>query len=95
MIDIKILQNAIDKWGADAQIEMIIEECAELILALQKIKRHHKTKEDKNQAYFNVSDEIADVKIMIAQSELLFDKELINSRVEFKMNRLSDKLKNN
>lgn len=34
MIDTKILQEAIDIWGADAQIEMIIEECAELIFSI-------------------------------------------------------------
>lgn len=93
MIDDKILQQIIDTWGADIQIEIIIEECAELIQALQKLKRNHKTEEERKQAFFNVADEIADVKIMMAQADLIFDKDLINERVNFKMDRVTKKLK--
>ena len=87
MIDTKILQQAIDKWGNNAQTELIIEECAELILALQKLKRHCNLETIKN-----VHDEIADVIIMTEQAQLLFDKELIQTRVEYKMNRLKERL---
>ena len=38
-IDDKILDKAIEAWGLDAQLEMVIEECLELALALQKLKR--------------------------------------------------------
>jgi hypothetical protein len=34
-IDDSILDKAIEKWGIDAQCEMIIEECLELSLALK------------------------------------------------------------
>lgn len=88
-IDDSILENAIERWGIDAQCEMIIEECLELALALQKMKR---LRGDKDQKYKNTIDEIADVKIMIRQAERIFDSELINQRVDFKMNRLKERL---
>ena len=88
-IDDSILENAIERWGIDAQCEMIIEECLELALALQKMKR---IRGDKNKKYANTIDEIADVKIMIRQAERIFDSELINQRVDFKMNRLKERL---
>ena len=88
-IDDSLLEKAIEKWGFDAQCEMIIEECLELALALQKMKRR---RGDKEQKYKNTIDEIADVKIMIRQAERLFDSELINERVDFKMNRLKERI---
>jgi len=91
MIDTNILQKAIDKWGEVSQIEMIEEEAIELALALQKYKR---TNTDPIKGMENIYDELADMKIMLAQAELLFDPDK-NSRVEFKMNRLSKILVNN
>lgn len=93
MIETKLLQQVLDKWGSTAQIDMIIEECAELILALQKMKRNYgKNSTRDKKLIMNVCDEIADVKIMIKQAELLFDKKLIQARVDYKMNRLKKRL---
>lgn len=88
-IDEKILDRAIETWGIDAQLEMIIEECLELALALQKLKR---LRGDMTQKEKNVIDEIADVKIMIKQAEKIFGSAPVNERVDFKMNRLNDRL---
>ena len=88
-IDESILDRAIDVWGVDAQCEMIIEECIELALALQKMKRTRGDREDKLNA---VIDEIADVRIMITQAQRIFNSDDINDRVDFKMNRLSERL---
>lgn len=90
MIDKQILHAAIDKWGVDAQKEMIEEECIELALALKKLKRK---RGDIGLKMANVIDEIADVKIMITQAELIFDSEAIAERVAFKMSRLSERIK--
>ena len=89
-IDDNLLQQAIDKWGTDAQIEMIKEECLELALAIQKYSR---VNVDKTERYDDIIDEIADVKIIIKLSEKLFPKDLINERVDYKMNRLKERLK--
>ena len=93
-IDETILQQAIDTWGINAQCEMIEEECMELALALQKFKRTRGNKEDK---YANIIDEIADVTIMILQAQRIFDADMIQERIDFKMNRLKVRLteKNN
>ena len=88
-IDTEILDMAINAWGIDAQCEMIIEECMELALALQKMKRKRGSREDKLKA---VIDEIADVKIMITQAQRIFDSVDINERVDFKMDRLTSRL---
>lgn len=88
-IDDKILDKAIETWGIDAQLEMVIEECLELALALQKLKR---LRGDMTQKEKNVIDEIADVKIMVKQAEKIFGSEPVNERVDFKMNRLNERL---
>ena len=35
----EILQQAVKRFGIDNQIEMVVEECSELIQAIQKLKR--------------------------------------------------------
>ena len=89
-IDLNILKAAIDKWGVDAQKEMIEEECIELALALKKLRRK---RGDMGLKMANVIDEIADVKIMIQQAELMFDSNAIAERVAFKIQRLADRIK--
>lgn len=88
-IDDEILQKAIDTFGIEAQKEMIIEECIELALALQKYKRVRGNKTDQ---FMAVIDEIADVKIMIRQAEKIFKTFLIDERVDFKMERLKKRI---
>lgn len=89
MIDDKLLEQAIKQWGVEAQVEMIEEECIELALAIHKLRRN---RGDNMKKLENVCDEIADVKIMIQQAEKIFDKEAIDQRVIFKMNRLKERL---
>lgn len=93
MIETKLLQQAIEKWGANSQIEMIIEECAELILILQKLKRNYGKDFAYNEELLtSVCGEVADVTIMTEQAKLLFDKEIIQARIDYKMNRLKERL---
>ena len=88
-IDDEILQRAIDTWGVDAQCEMMLQESIELAMALQKMKR---LRGDHQQKFANLIDELADNKIMLRQMEKIFPIELINDRVDFKMNRLKERL---
>ncbi len=65
-----IYREAVSRWGMDAQVNMAIEEMAELISALQHYRReeswgHHATVED-------IADEIADVEIMMEQLKFMF-----------------------
>lgn len=105
MIDFKILEenqetleNAISKYGEEAQIEMMIEECSELITALQKLKRlgEDPTKEEIRKAKAAVYDEIADVLITVGgQSGLIWYADRIEDQMKFKIERLQSRIENN
>jgi len=58
-------------------------------MALQKMKR---LRGNHQQKFANLIDELADNKIMLRQMEKIFPIELINDRVDFKMNRLKERL---
>lgn len=77
--------KALEKWGADAQIEMCIEECAELIDALCKYRRGRCGQE-------HVAEEIVDVVIMMGQMSILFDLHLLDEWFDRKQQRLREKL---
>ena len=69
---VDILRSAIRHYGSNTQIDVAIEEMAELTQALVKCKRYA---EDKDFERFrqNVVEEIADVEIMINQLFIIFD----------------------
>jgi len=75
----ELYHKAINKWGLQAQLIMLMEECAELIQATSKIIRHiPKTETDWN----NFAEEIADVEIMIEQMKMNVNWQNLNERVE-------------
>jgi len=63
----ELYQKAIKKWGKSSQIDVAIEECAELIKALIKYRRA------KGNGGHSVLEEMADVEIMLAQLKLIFN----------------------
>lgn len=63
--NIELFQNAIEKFGIDAQKKMCVEECAELINALAKESRGRSSKND-------IITELADVSIMVDQMALYY-----------------------
>lgn len=83
-----LYERAVKAYGADKQIEQVIEECAELIMALQKIKRFP----DALNYWENVHEEIADVELMINQMKYIFNSEKIEEYKNKKIKRLEDKL---
>jgi len=88
-IDKTIINKALETWGPDAQTDLIQEECIELALAIQKYRRRNG---DKRQQFLDLIDEIADVRIMIDQAFIIFPEELINERIQIKLERLSNRL---
>lgn len=60
-----ICKEALETFGLDKQIDMCIEECAELQNALMKFRRGRAKLED-------VQTEIADVQIMCSQMQIAF-----------------------
>jgi len=84
----EILLKAIEKWGRDTQVNKIQEEALELSLILNQ--RNCPTK-DPEQMEASLYNELADMKIMMAQAEILFDADRINQQVKFKLDKLQRK----
>lgn len=68
-----ILDRAITTYGAPAQMDMAVEEMAELTKALCKIKRAQAGCEV-TAAIGNVIEEMADVQIMLDQLRIIFGR---------------------
>jgi Maltooligosyl trehalose synthase len=81
-----LYRATLDKWGADAQTAMCVEEMAELTKELCKWKRG---KDNFNE----IAEEIADVEIMLEQMKLLHG---VSAKVEtvkvYKRSRLMERL---
>lgn len=69
------IEEIADYYGRVAQDNLLIEECAELIQAINKYHRafNHGSSEEIYKAYDNFVEEIADVEIMLAQAKYLHD----------------------
>ncbi len=59
-----VYTKAIEFWGGDLQLDVLIEEMAELTQALIKRKRG---------TYDNIDEEIADVEIMLEQAKIILN----------------------
>ena len=87
---IKILKMAIEKWGKNAQILMALEEMAELSKEL--LKNINRNSDNKS----NITEEMADVYIMLEQLKTIYkiSEDDINNIFKEKINKLEKRLKN-
>jgi len=71
----KIMKAAIEKYGADGQLSVVIEECSELIQAIckyQRAKANPKTSQrDLDKRIDALIEEAADVQIMLDQLAIM------------------------
>ena len=82
-----VLQNAIDTYGKDAQLWMVIEEMSELA---KEICKHERGRENKDQ----IADEVADVTIMLEQVKMIFGiSDEVERHLIEKVNRLKNRLR--
>ncbi|AIY81268.1 hypothetical protein U728_1686 [Clostridium botulinum 202F] len=79
-----VYKKAITEYGEYGQLDVVIEEMAELTQAISKFKR------GKNH---NVEEEVADVEIMLEQMRLIFDSNKIEGIKREKILRLEKRLK--
>jgi len=79
--------------GNEAAVDKIQEEAQELALALHQLKCPTKT--DKKKRLNDVYGELADMKIMMRQAEMLFSKKKINRLVNQKLQLKRDKYLSN
>lgn len=79
----QLYKKAIILWGYPLQLGMLIEECAELIQATNKVLRNGDSQIDsKSKEFENFIEEIADVEIMLEQIRYMFSWNLLSARVE-------------
>lgn len=85
-----LLERAITTYGAPAQMDMAVEEMAELTKAICKVKRVSCTAEAKA-VLENVVEEMADVQIMLDQLRIIFHRSTEEIE-EAKLERLAGRL---
>jgi NTP pyrophosphatase (non-canonical NTP hydrolase) len=85
-----VLKEAVQCFGREKQINMVIEECSELIKSLCKYKRGSTSSREN---HIQVCEELADVYIMINQCRVMFDMDIVNEITVEKINRLYDLIK--
>lgn len=99
-LDVKgILQQAIDTYGVEAQLDMCIEEMSELTKAICKYKRKGlRLIKPPDKVIQDLAEEAADVKIMLLQLNMMLEVEKfdfedkVNEIVERKVERLAERL---
>lgn len=89
-----VYQKAIDKWGATAQLDQMIEEMAELTLAINKYKRYLLGEKylDKEHVFGNMYEELADVRLCLEQMEYMFGKENVDKAYKRKFEKFMQQL---
>jgi hypothetical protein len=85
-----IFQQAIDKYGVQAQANKAIEELSELIRAISRIEN-----EINLDNFANLVEEMADVYIMLKQLEMIYyiEEATLEAVIEHKIILLNQKLK--
>lgn len=93
-----ILKRAIDTYGADTEIDKYFEESAELTQALIKTRTYQKA----HGGYYTegiknaILTEVADVYITLEYIKTLYgiSEEDLEHEIDFKLNRLKERLEN-
>lgn len=90
----EIFKEAIKQWGSEAQINQAVEECAEFIVAVNKLRRAQRwgNGEQVSSSVEDLVGEIADVINCMEQMKMMFGKDETDAKIEFKMKRLKSRL---
>lgn len=90
----QLLERVITANGMNNQLDVAIEELSELIQAICKIKRRDSLSNESFAVKGNLSEEMADVEIILAELKLLFDNEGdVKDWKSYKLDRLEKRLK--
>jgi NTP pyrophosphatase (non-canonical NTP hydrolase) len=84
-----IMVDALNLWGREAQIAMLVEEAAELIVAAQHLKRDSRPACSAMADFIN---ELADVEIMVGQMRALGLGSRMDVAKESKLRRLRTRI---
>lgn len=80
-----VCEQAVAQYGSRAQVDMAIEEMAELANALMKDRRNRVTNDD-------IITEVADVTIMMNQLSFMLGRDKVKEEVERKILRLIQRM---
>lgn len=90
----QIFKQSIEIYGKEAQSRQVMEECAELIQAVNKMLRYEDRPAEPE--YYLLVEEIADVEIMLYQLKVMFnvsDDEVFKVKIQ-KAKREKERLEN-
>lgn len=88
----EVLRQAIDTYGSISQEEMAIEEMSELTKAIVK-RRRARDKDGYQRAMSNITEEMADVIIMLTQLLMFYgNRKEVQRAVDEKVKRLAGRL---
>lgn len=92
----EVLQECVDTYGAEAQVDMAVEEMSELTKALLKYRRKEaQGSKDLETARENILEEVADVIIMLTQLIMIYGgRDLVQETIENKVDRQIKRLAN-
>lgn len=80
------LKKIANHYGFSNQLQMLVEEMAELTQAICKYKRFENAKE-RVDIFENLIEEVADVEIVLSQIKMLVGEKAVNKKVEEKVER--------
>lgn len=87
----RVFARCLGTYGERPQVDMAIEEMSELTKALLKWRRSEGEK--LTQARTAIIDELADVRIMVRQMEMLYQcEDEVERRIDFKVSRQIERL---
>lgn len=92
----EVLQECVNTYGAEAQVDMAVEEMSELTKALLKYRRKTaQGSKDLEAARENILEEVADVIIMLTQLIMIYGgRDLVQETIENKVDRQIKRLAN-
>ena len=90
-LDTDVLKRAITTYGKEEQMMMMVEEAAELIQAINKVRRA-KNDAEEIRAMEHLAEEVADCFIVLMQIKLMVCKKRVDEILNYKMNRLKENL---
>lgn len=92
----EVLQECVNTYGAEAQVDMAVEEMSELTKALLKYRRKEaQGSKDLEEARENILEEVADVIIMLTQLIMIYGgRDLVQETIENKVDRQIKRLAN-
>ena len=88
-----LYKRAVEKWGEEGQLDQLIEEMAELTIAINKVKRAQKFIAQKKEGVMeNFYEELADVKLCLEQMEYMFGQKNVDDMLDIKIQKFLKQL---